>query len=122
MEAEADGHALELMRQDGYNPRGALVSLQLFRDLEARDGQARVFPTHPTVTTIPRRIYRRTETKCPPGQAGWTSGHSEPGRKKGAQHIGYSPSPGTLVVGGSGHLTVEQVVVQSVAFAQQDRS
>ena len=50
MEAEADQNGLELMRMAGYNPRGALVTLQLFRDLEARDGQARVFPTHPTAT------------------------------------------------------------------------
>ena len=47
MEAAADGNGLELMSQAGYNPRGALVTLQLFKNLEDSQGQARIFPTHP---------------------------------------------------------------------------
>ena len=48
METEADASGLELMRRAGYNPRGAITTLELFRRLEASRGQARVFPTHPT--------------------------------------------------------------------------
>jgi len=48
MEAEADASGLELMRMAGYNPRGAITTLELFRNLEATQGRARVFPTHPT--------------------------------------------------------------------------
>jgi len=50
MEAEADNNGLELMRRSGYDPRGALVTLQLFQKLEAKKGRARVFPDHPSAT------------------------------------------------------------------------
>ncbi|MBN9420313.1 hypothetical protein ABS71_12940 [bacterium SCN 62-11] len=48
MEAEADASGLELMRMAGYNPRGAITTLELFRRLEANRGRTRVFPDHPT--------------------------------------------------------------------------
>ncbi|MBS2033753.1 M48 family metallopeptidase [bacterium] len=48
MEAEADARALEMMRMAGFNPRGAITTLQLFQRLEARNGRARIFPDHPT--------------------------------------------------------------------------
>lgn len=48
MEAEADASGLELMRMAGYNPRGAITTLELFRQLEANRGRTRVFPDHPT--------------------------------------------------------------------------
>ena len=48
MEAEADASGLELMRMAGYNPRGAITTLQLFQRLEASRGRTRVFPDHPT--------------------------------------------------------------------------
>ena len=48
MEAEADGNGLDLMHAAGYSPRGALVTLQLFKDLEEQQGAARIFPTHPS--------------------------------------------------------------------------
>lgn len=47
MEAEADANGLELMRMAGYDPRGALLALNLFLQLEEQRGRARVFPTHP---------------------------------------------------------------------------
>jgi len=47
MEVEADGHGLELMRQANYNPRGAITTLQLFQRMEANNGSARLFPSHP---------------------------------------------------------------------------
>lgn len=50
MEAEADANGLELMQKAGYDPRGALVALRLFQELEERHGRARIFPTHPTAT------------------------------------------------------------------------
>lgn len=50
MEAEADAGALEMMRAAGYNPRGALTTLQLFQNLEAGNGRARIFPDHPTAS------------------------------------------------------------------------
>ena len=48
MEAEADASGLELMRMAGFNPRGAITTLDLFRRLEASRGRTRVFPDHPT--------------------------------------------------------------------------
>lgn len=48
MEAEADASGLELMRMAGFNPRGAITTLDLFRRLEANRGRTRVFPDHPT--------------------------------------------------------------------------
>lgn len=48
MEAEADASGLELMRMAGFNPRGAITTLELFRQLEASRGRTRVFPDHPT--------------------------------------------------------------------------
>lgn len=48
MEAEADASGLELMRMAGFNPRGAITTLELFRQLEASRGRLRVFPDHPT--------------------------------------------------------------------------
>ncbi len=48
MEAEADASGLELMRMAGFNPRGAITTLDLFRRLEANRGHLRVFPDHPT--------------------------------------------------------------------------
>lgn len=48
MEAEADREGLRLMDAAGYDPVGALRTLDLFRRLEAREGRSSVFPTHPT--------------------------------------------------------------------------
>lgn len=50
MEAEADASALEMMRMAGFNPRGAITTLQLFERLEAQNGRARIFPDHPTAS------------------------------------------------------------------------
>ena len=50
MEVEADREGVELMARAGYNPRGALTTLDLFRRLEAQNGRTRVFPTHPPAT------------------------------------------------------------------------
>ncbi len=46
-EYEADRHALVLMREAGYDPSGALVTLRLFQDLDKKRRGLRIFPTHP---------------------------------------------------------------------------
>ena len=46
-EYEADRNALILMREAGYDPNGALVTLNLFRDMEKKRKGLRIFPSHP---------------------------------------------------------------------------
>ncbi len=46
LETEADIHGLQLMREAGYDPNGALVVLRMLEELENKGGM-RVFPNHP---------------------------------------------------------------------------
>ncbi|GMU55504.1 MAG: hypothetical protein AMXMBFR33_46500 [Candidatus Xenobia bacterium] len=47
MEAEADRRGMELMARAGYDPRGALTTLELFQQIAARSPGLDIFPTHP---------------------------------------------------------------------------
>ncbi|MFP4499353.1 MAG: M48 family metallopeptidase [Vulcanimicrobiota bacterium] len=46
-ETEADYEAVELMRNSGYDPNGALYVLKLLEEMEKKKGNPRIFPTHP---------------------------------------------------------------------------
>lgn len=47
MEKEADLRGMELMQAAGYDPSGALRTLQVFKELQAESGGVNLFPTHP---------------------------------------------------------------------------
>lgn len=47
MESEADIAAMTLMDKAGYDPMGALTTLQLFAQMEGRGGGGGLFSTHP---------------------------------------------------------------------------
>lgn len=47
MEYEADKNALLLMKEAGYDPNGALVTMNLFQNLENKRRGLRIFPSHP---------------------------------------------------------------------------
>ncbi len=47
MEAEADRRGMELMARAGYDPRGALTTLELFQEIASQNPGLDIFPTHP---------------------------------------------------------------------------
>lgn len=47
MEQEADRRGMQLMQAAGYDPRGALTTLQVFKEMQAQSGGVNLFPTHP---------------------------------------------------------------------------
>ncbi len=47
MEKEADLRGMELMQAAGYDPRGALTTLGVFKEMQAESGGVNLFPTHP---------------------------------------------------------------------------
>ena len=47
LEAEADREGMDLLVRSGFDPQGGLLTMKMFKDLEAQSSGIQIFPTHP---------------------------------------------------------------------------